>query len=222
MKQYKEDFIKFLVKTDALKFGSFKLKSGRTAPYFLNVGSFYTGETMHNLSKFYAQAFIDSKIEADVIYGPAYKGIPLATNTVAVLYTEFNKNISYCFNRKEAKTYGQKDLLIGAPITSETKLVFIDDVITAGTSIKELVKLLKENGNPQIKGILISLNRMEKDNDGENAIEKLEKELNTKVYPIVDLDEVFEVLYNKKVEGKIYIDDEKMKIIKEYRSQYGI
>lgn len=222
MKQYKEDFIKFLVKTNALKFGSFKLKSGRTAPYFLDVGSFYTGETMYSLSKFYARAFEDSKMEADVIYGPAYKGIPLATNTVAVLYTEFNENISYCFNRKEAKTYGQKDLLIGAPITNETRLVFIDDVITAGTSIRESVELLKENGNPQIKGILISLNRMEKNNDGENAIQKLEKELSTKVYSIVNLDEVVEVLYNNEIEGEIYINDEKMRIIKEYRSQYGI
>jgi orotate phosphoribosyltransferase len=222
MKDYKEDFIKFLVKTNALKFGEFELKSGRIAPYFLNVGSFYTGEDIYNLSKFYAKAFLDSDLEADVIYGPAYKGIPLATNTVSILYKEFEKNIAYCFNRKEEKKHGQKDRLIGSPINKNTKLVFIDDVITAGTSIRESVELLKEFGNPKVNGILISLNRMEKNNDGVSAIENLEKELNTKVFSIVNLDEVIEVLYNKEIEGKVYIDDDKMNIIKEYRLKYGV
>ncbi len=222
MEQYKIDFIKFLVEANSLKFGEFTLKSGRVAPYFLNVGCFYTGERINRLADFYAQSYISNKMKADVIFGPAYKGIPLATATVGTLYSKYDKNLSYCFNRKTAKTYGQKDNTVGAELTDKTELVLIDDVITAGTAIREVAELLKNYGNPKINGILISLNRMEKNNDGNNAIEELEKELNTKVYSIVNLDEVIEVLYNHEINGKIYVDDEKKDIIDKYRSTYGI
>lgn len=222
MQQYKIDFIKFLVQTDALKFGTFTLKSGRIAPYFLNVGSFHTGEQIHTLAKFYAEALLSSGVEVDIIFGPAYKGIPLATVTTSVLFSQFGKNIAYCFNRKEVKDHGEKNILVGAPLTETTKVLLIDDVITAGTAIRETVELLKNTGNPKISGILISLNRMEKNNDGVNAIEQLQQQLGIQVYSIINLDEVIEVLYNKDINGTVYIDDEKMNTIKEYRTKYGI
>lgn len=222
MQHYKIDFIKFLVKADALKFGTFTLKSGRVAPYFLNVGSFHTGEQIHTLAKFYAEALLNSGVEVDVLFGPAYKGIPLATVTTSVLFSQFGKSIAYCFNRKEAKDHGEKNILVGAPLTKTTKVMLVDDVITAGTAIRETIELLKNTGNPKIAGILISLNRMEKNNDGVNAIEQLQQQLGIQVYSIINLDEVIEVLYNKDIDGTVYIDDEKMSSIKEYRKQYGI
>ncbi|HCW32688.1 MAG: orotate phosphoribosyltransferase, orotate phosphoribosyltransferase [Candidatus Peregrinibacteria bacterium GW2011_GWE2_39_6] len=221
---YKSEFIELLVKAEALKFGTFTLKSGRIAPYFLNVGSFYTGELMHQLSRFYAQAYLDSGIEVEVIFGPAYKGIPLSVATTCALYSEFKENISFCFNRKEAKNYGDAkgNPLVGAPLNEKTRVLLIDDVITAGTAIRESVELLRENGNPQIAGVLIAMNRMEKNNDGQNALEEVEKILGVKVFSIVNLNEVIEVLYNREVGGQIYIDDEKMEMIKKYREEYGV
>ena len=222
MEQYKIDFTKFLIKADALKFGEFKLKSGRMAPYFLNIGSFYTGEKLTQLADFYAQALLNSGVEIDVVFGPAYKGIPLATIITSILYSKYNKNIAYSFNRKKLKDYGQKDNIIGSPLNENTKIMIVDDVITAGTAIRDTANFLKDYGNPKIAGILISLNRMEKNNEGENAIAQLEEQLNTKVYSIINLDELIEILYNKKIDGQIYIDDEKMKIINNYRAQYGV
>lgn len=222
MKQYKQDFIELLVEAEALKFGEFTLKSGRVAPYFLNVGSFYTGDYVTRLGKAYAQAYIDSGIDADVIFGPAYKGIPLAVVTTSILYSEFGKNLAYSFNRKTAKDYGQKDQIIGALLNSATKVLLIDDVITAGTAIRESMDLLKENGNPQVQGVLISLDRMEKNNEGENALKAIEEDFGIPVFSIVNLDEVIETLYNKKVGGKVYIDGEMMEKIEKYRAEYGV
>ena len=221
MKQYKIDFIELLVRAEALKFGEFTLKSGRIAPYFLNAGNFYTGDFISNLGKAYAEAFLDLEIDVDVIFGPAYKGIPLCVATTSILFSQFKHNVAYAFNRKEAKDYGLKDNIIGAPLSGETKVLLIDDVITAGTAIRETVELLKNSGNPKIHGVLISLDRMEKNNDGVSAISAIENDFGFKVFSVVNLDEVIEVLYNREVNGKIYIDDEKMQIIKEYRLKYG-
>jgi orotate phosphoribosyltransferase len=222
MQQYKKDFIQFLVRAGALKFGEFTLKSGRVAPYFFNAGNFYTGQLMFEFAKAYAGAIVESKIEADVIFGPAYKGIPLCVATSTVLHSEFGQNIAYAYNRKEQKQYGEKDLMVGAPINQDTRVLLIDDVITAGTAIRDVMNLLKENGNPKMQGVLICLNRMEKNNDGENAIEALEKDFGFKVHAIVTLDDLIEVLYNKEIDGKIYIDDNMMQVINDYRAKYGI
>lgn len=222
MQDYKRDFIELLVKAQALKFGEFTLKSGRIAPYFLNAGSFYTGELITKLAQAYAQNYLNSGLEAEVIYGPAYKGIPLCVSTVSVLHSQFSKNLAYSFNRKEVKEYGMKDNLIGAPLSEDTKVVMIDDVITAGTAIRETMDFLKANGNPKVLGVLISIDRMEKNNEGVSAIKSVEEEFGFKVFPIVTLDEVIEALYNKEVDGKVYIDDKMMEVIKNYRTQYGV
>ena len=222
MKQYKKDFIELLVKAQALKFGEFTLKSGRVAPYFLNIGSFYTGELIAELGRAYAQAFLDSEVKADVIFGPAYKGIPLSVATTSVLHSDFGKEISFCFNRKEAKDHGEGKMLVGAPLEEKTRVLLIDDVITAGTAIRETLEMLKQNGNPQVVGVLIAMNRMEKNNEGKNALEEIEKGLGVRVYSIVHLDEVIEALHGQKVNGQVYIDDEMMGKIEEYRKQYGV
>ena len=222
MKQYKKDFIELLVKAQALKFGEFTLKSGRVAPYFLNIGSFYTGELIAELGRAYAQAFLDSEVKADVIFGPAYKGIPLSVATTSVLHSDFGKEISFCFNRKEAKDHGEGKMLVGAPLDEKTRVLLIDDVITAGTAIRETLEMLKQNGNPQVVGVLIAMNRMEKNNEGKNALEEIEKGLGVRVYSIVNLDEVIEALHGQKVNGQVYIDDGMMGKIKEYRKEYGV
>jgi len=222
MEQFKIDFIHFLVRTGALKFGEFTLKSGRISPYFINTGMFYTGQQLHNLGRFYAYAFEHNKCEAEVIFGPAYKGIPLATSIAEALFDEFGMDLAYCFNRKEIKDHGDGGILVGAPINEKTKVFIIDDVITAGTAVKDTLDILKNSGNPKINGILISINRMEKNTEGKNAIEEVEKMAGAHVYSIANMDEVVEVLYNKEIDGKIYIDDEKMKKIKEYRAQFGV
>lgn len=222
MKQYKIDFIILLVKAGALQFGEFTLKSGRKAPYFLNVGSFCTGELIYNLGKFYAQAFLDSKVQAEVIFGPAYKGIPLSVATVNVLWSDFKKDVSFCFNRKEVKNYGMGDSLIGAVLSEKTKVFLIDDVITAGTAVNETIQLLKENGNPKVAGVLIAMNRMEKNNEGKNALKEIEKSLGVNVYSIVNLDEVIEVLRGREIDGRVYIDEKMMQDISSYRKNYGI
>jgi orotate phosphoribosyltransferase len=222
MQPYKQEFIELLVKAEALKFGEFELKSGRTAPYFLNVGSFYTGKLLYQLARFYAQAIMESGIDYDVLFGPAYKGIPLATTTTSVLYSDFQKNSAYAFNRKQAKEYAQKDTMVGAPLTEETRVFIIDDVITAGTAVRESIDFLKANGNPKIVGVMIALNRMEKTNEGENALENVARLTGAPVHSIITLDEVIETLYNKEVNGRVYIDDTMMESIKQYRSQYGI
>jgi orotate phosphoribosyltransferase len=221
MKQYKKDFIELLVKAQALKFGEFTLKSGRKAPYFLNVGSFYTGELISELGRAYAQAFIDSGVEAEVIFGPAYKGIPLSVVTTSVLHSEFKKEVSFTFNRKEVKDHGEGKLLVGAPLNEASKVLLIDDVITAGTAIRETLELLKTNGNPKVLGVLIAMNRMEKNNEGKNALEEIEK-LGVKVFCIVTLDEVIEALYGKEVNGQVYIDEAMMEKIKNYRAEFGV
>jgi orotate phosphoribosyltransferase len=179
---------------------------------------------IHQLGRFYAEALLDSGLEFDVIFGPAYKGIPLSVTTAGVLHSDFDRNVSYCFNRKEAKDYGaaKGKVLVGASLNEDTKVVLIDDVITAGTAIRETVELLKTVGNPQITGICIAMNRMEKNNEGENALEKIEQELGVRVVSIVNLDDVIEALYNKEVNGKIHIDDSMMETIKVYRAEYGV
>ena len=222
MEQYKQEFIKFLVETQALQFGEFTLKSGRKAPYFFNIGNFCSGEAIYKLSIYYAQAFHKNGFSADVIFGPAYKGIPLAVSLSMALFRDFHTNISYAFNRKEAKTYGQKDTIVGAFLSPETRVLLIDDVITAGTAIRESIGFLQDNGNPRLVGVLIALDRMEKTNEGNNALEEIQKMIGAPVLSIITIQETIDYLYNREIDGKVFIDDDKMAQIRNYRSLYGI
>ncbi len=225
MEQYKKDFIDLLVKAEALMFGQFTLKSGRVAPYFMNAGKFFKGEYVAALAKAYAQAYLASGLEVDVIFGPAYKGIPLSVSCVQSLYSDFGKNLAYCFDRKEAKTYGDKGgLLVGAPLNEDTRVLIIDDVMTAGTAVRETLEVLKNNGNPKVEGVLISLDRMEKapatagqgKNDELSAVQAVKRDFGIEAFSIVNLDDVVEALH-----GTV-IDDAMKAKIDEYRQQYGV
>ena len=221
MDKYKEDFIKFLVKAEALKFGEFTLKSGRVAPFFINTGLFSDGEKIAKLGEYYAQAIKSNFGEDfDTVYGPAYKGIPLCTTT-AIALSKLGINRGYSFNRKKLKDYAMKDNIIGMKINEKSRLVLVDDVITAGTSIRETLDFLKDYGSPKIRGIIVSVDRMEKGTGEKSAIKQVEEDLRIPINSIVNLKEIIEVLHNKEIDGTIYIDDAMLSKIKNYMSQYG-
>lgn len=222
MEEYKKEFIEFLVKAGSLKFGEFKLKSGRLAPFFINTGLFSDGDKISKLGQYYAEAIREHfQDNFDTVYGPAYKGIPLCTTT-AIALSRIGINKGYSFNRKKLKDYGTKDNIIGMPIDKDSKLLLVDDVITAGTSIRENIDFLKDYGSPEIKGIIISVDRMEKGTGEKSAIKEVEEDLGIPIFSIVTLNDVIEVLHNKEVDGKVYINDEMLEKIKEYRKQYGV
>ncbi len=222
MQQYKQDFIKFLVKSGALKFGEFKLKSGRIGPYFLNIGQFNSGKAIDELGAYYAHTIEEHVQDYDVIFGPAYKGIHLAVATVIAMFEKFHKDVAYAYNRKEAKDHGEGGILIGAPITKDTKVVILDDVITAGTALRLVLDVLKSVGGPTIKGVVVAVDRMEKGQGDKSAIQEIKAEFGIDVFSIVNINEIVEFLYNRDIDGTVYIDDEKMAKIKEYRQQYGV
>ena len=187
MSDNKKSFIELAIRRQALKFGKFTLKSGRLSPYFFNAGFFNQGEDLAILGNCYAQTLIDANADFDMLFGPAYKGIPLATTTATALFHEHNKNVSFCFNRKEAKTHGEGGHLVGAPLKG--KVLIVDDVITAGTAIRESIKIIQEAG-AQPAGVLIALDRQEKGQSELSAIQEVEKEYNLPVYAIITLSDL--------------------------------
>ena len=219
MKQYKKDFIKFLIDNKSLKFGEFTLKSGRLSPYFLNTGSLYNGGAISLLGKFYAETIIDNLDESEynVIFGPAYKGIPLAITTVNSLFGLFKKDIDYAFNRKEAKDHGDKGVIVGKPLEKTDNLVLVDDVITAGTAIRESIDVLQMQGDPNIKAVIVSVDRMERGKGDKSAIEELTLATDIRFFPIVTIVEIIEYLK----EEKTIVDEKMIAKMEEYRSEYG-
>lgn len=222
MESYKENFIQFLVRSGALKFGDFTLKSGRKCPYFLNLGSFSKGSQISELSKYYAQALHDKIKEYNVIFGPAYKGIPLSVMTTLELFRQFGVDVAYSFNRKEAKDHGEGGMIVGAPITVDSKVVIVDDVMTAGTALRESLQLLSGLGNPKISGVLIAVDRMEKGQGEKSATQEVKAEFGIDVYSVVTIEEIVAYLHNKPVDGQVVIDDVRKAQIDAYRSQYGV
>lgn len=222
METYKQEFIEFILKAGALKFGDFTLKSGRQhCPYFLNIGSFYKGAQVAQLGRFYAAAVDQHIKDFDVVFGPPYKGIPLAVATTLALFQHFQKDVSYGFSRKEAKTHGDGGMLVGAPLAADSKVVIIDDVITAGTALRDALAVLKNVGDPHIQGVVIALDRMEKGQGENSAIQEAKMEFGIDVFAIVTLEEVVSYLFNRKIDGQIFIDDARLAQINAYREQYG-
>lgn len=213
MLDYKTQFIEFAINRNVLRFGEFTLKSGRLSPYFFNAGLFNTGADLALLGKCYAQALTQSGIAFDVLFGPAYKGIPIATTTAVALATEHDRSVPYCFNRKEAKAHGEGGNLVGADLAGNIMLV--DDVITAGTAIRESMELIAQH-NANLAGVLIALDRQEKGQGEISAIQEVERDFGTKVVSIVTLGDVVEYLKTKPEYA------EHLANVTAYREQYGI
>ena len=218
---YKKEFIRFLVEAGSLTFGKFRLKSGRVAPYFINTGMFNDGKKIAKLGEFYAKALLEHFGENfDAIYGPAYKGIPISVST-AIALSRQGITKGYVFNRKKLKDYGMKDNLVGMSIDSGSRLILVDDVITSGAAIRESLDVLKQFADAKVSGIIISINRQEKGTGEKNALKEVEGGLGIPIFAIVTLQDVIGTLYNKEVDGKVYIDDDMMTKIRKYRLEYG-
>ena len=222
MKKYKEEFIEFMVKSGVLRFGDFTTKSGRKTPFFINTGNYTTGEQLQKLGEFYAKA-INEHIgtEIDVLFGPAYKGIPLTVTTAISMNNMYGVNVVYCSNRKEVIDHGEGGILLGAKIGDNTNVVIVEDVMTAGTSIYETAPILNNQGNVNIKGLIISVDRMEKGKSEKSAQAEIKETFDITTYSIVTMAEVVEYLYNKEIDGKIVIDDTIKLAIDEYYKVYG-
>jgi len=212
MEQYQNDFVDFMLEIGALKFGEFTLKSGRVSPYFFNVGQFNQGNHLSQLGQFYAQAIEASGIKFDVLFGPAYKGIPLVAATAIALNDSFNRSVPYSFNRKEAKDHGEGGSIVGHPL--EGDILIIDDVITAGTAIKEAKDIINANG-AKTKGVVVALDRQEKGNGELSAIQEVEQNFGIAVVSIINLSHIVDYL-------KVNNDKNIISRIESYRSQYGI
>jgi orotate phosphoribosyltransferase len=213
MQEYQREFLDFAIEIGVLRFGSFTLKSGRQSPYFFNSGLFNTGASLANLGRYYAQAIESSKIEYDMLFGPAYKGIPLAAATAIALADHHNKNVPYSFNRKEAKDHGEGGTIVGAPLAG--KIMVIDDVISAGTSVRESVEII-ESANAELGGVVISLDRQERGKGDTSAIQEVQSSYNIKVASIVTLSDLVDYL------GELPDKSKELEAIKAYRSEYGI
>ncbi|WP_045629292.1 orotate phosphoribosyltransferase [Vibrio vulnificus] len=213
MKAYQREFIEFALEKQVLKFGEFTLKSGRKSPYFFNAGLFNTGRDLARLGRFYAAALADSGIEFDVLFGPAYKGIPIATTTAVALADHHDIDTPYCFNRKEAKDHGEGGYLVGSAL--EGRIMLVDDVITAGTAIRESMEIIQANG-ADLAGVLVAIDRQEKGKGELSAIQEVERDFACAVISIVSLSDLITFL-EEKGDAAEHLD-----AVKAYRAQYGI
>ena len=222
MEQYKQEFIEFMVESNVLKFGEFTLKSGRKSPFFMNAGSYVTGTQLRKLGEYYAKAIHDNfGLDFDVLFGPAYKGIPLSVATSVAISELYGKDVRYCSNRKEVKDHGDAGILLVSPIKDGDRVMIIEDVTTSGKSIEETFPIIKAQGNVEIKGLMVSLNRMERGKGTKSALEEIQETYGFPANAIVTMEEVIEYLYNKPCQGKVIIDDTMKAAIDAYYAEYG-
>lgn len=221
MEQYKIDFIKFMIDSGVLTFGDFTTKSGRKTPFFINAGNYKTGEQLKRLGEFYAQAIEKEYEDFEILFGPAYKGIPLTVTTAIALNDMYGKNVSFCSNRKEMKDHGDKGILLGSKLSDRQKVLIIEDVTTAGTSIYETMPILKTQADVDVIGLIISVDRMERGQGEQSALVELRDKFSMKTCAIVTMEEVVQHLYNNPIDGKIFIDDKLKARIDDYYALYG-
>ncbi|MBQ1815211.1 MAG: orotate phosphoribosyltransferase [Ruminococcus sp.] len=223
MEQYKKEFIEFMVDCQVLKFGDFVTKSGRNTPFFVNTGFYRTGAQLRRLGGYYAEA-IHQKfgVDFDVLFGPAYKGIPLSVAATIAISEKYGADIRYCSNRKEIKDHGDKGILLGSPMSDGDKVVIIEDVTTAGTSIEETMPIIKAQGEVETLGLVVSVDRMERGKGEKSALSEIEENYGLKTTAIVTMAEVVEHLYNREYKGKIIIDDKLKAAIDSYYEKYGV
>ena len=223
MEQYKKEFIEFMVDCQVLKFGDFTLKSGRKSPFFMNAGAYVTGAQLEKLGEYYAKAIHDCYgTDFDVLFGPAYKGIPLSVATTIAFSRLYGKEIRYCSNRKEVKDHGDTGILLGSKLRDGDRVVIIEDVTTSGKSIQETFPILKSQADVEIIGLMVSLNRMERGLETEkSALQEIQEKYGFPANAIVSMADVTEYLYNKEYKGEVIIDDTLKAAIDAYYDQYG-
>ena len=221
MQEYKQRFIEFMVRADVLTFGDFVTKSGRKTPFFVNTGRYRSGAHMAELSGYYADA-IERQLPGgtDVLFGPAYKGIPLAVSTAMALHAR-GRDVGFCFNRKELKDHGEGGSLVGAPLKDGMRVLLIEDVTTAGTSIRETVPLLQAAAQVELVGLVVSVDRMERGTGTQNALAELRDAFGFNAFAIVTIEEVMEYLKGRSLDGRVVLDEALYAKMQEYRAQYG-
>lgn len=217
MADYKKEFIRFMADCGVLKFGDFVTKSGRNTPYFINTGEYKTGEQLAKLGGFYAQCIKENNIPVETLFGPAYKGIPLSVACAIALSNNYGINVNYCFDRKEAKDHGEGGVIVGKKLVDGEKVCIIEDVITAGTAIRQVLPVIKAAADVEITGMVISVDRMEKGQHELSAVQEVYNDFGIKVYPIVTIMDIIEAIKDGTVAGAEYLD----KMIA-YRETYGI
>ena len=223
MEQYKEEFIEFMLESKALKFGDFTLKSGRKSPFFMNAGAYVTGSQLKRLGEYYAKAIHDNfGDDFDVLFGPAYKGIPLSVAT-CIAYSElYGKEIRYCSNRKEVKDHGDVGILLGDKIKDGDKVVIIEDVTTSGKSMDETLPIVKAAADVKLVGLMVSLNRCERGKGDKGALDEIRENYGLETAAIVSMKEVIEYLNGREVNGQVFIDDEMRAKLDAYYAEYGV
>lgn len=223
MERYKQEFIEFMVDCGVLKFGDFVTKSGRKTPFFVNTGFYRTGSQLRKLGEYYGKAIYEKfGLQFDVLFGPAYKGIPLSVATTMAISELYGKDIKYSANRKEVKDHGDAGILLGSPISDKDNVIIIEDVTTAGTSISETLPIIKAQGDVTVKGLVVSVDRMERGQGEKSALAEIEETYGLKTTAIVTMAEVVEHLYNKPYKGTIIIDDGIKTAIDNYYDKYGV
>lgn len=223
MEAYKQEFIEFMIDCEVLKFGDFVTKSGRKTPFFVNTGFYRTGAQLRRLGQYYARAVKEAfGLEFDVLFGPAYKGIPLSVAASMAISELYDKEIRYCSNRKEVKDHGDKGILLGSPLSDGDRVVIIEDVTTAGTSIAETMPILGAQGAVQPVGLVVSVDRMERGQGSQSALKEIEERYGFKTTAIVTMEEVVEHLYGRPYRGRVIIDDAMKAAIDAYYREYGV
>ena len=219
---YQEEFITFMVRSGVLTFGDFTTKSGRKTPYFVNTGNYKTGAQAAKLGDYYAACIQENLPDGvDCLFGPAYKGIPLTVAAASSLYRNYDRDLPYCFNRKEAKDHGEGGSMIGYQPKDGDRVVIVEDVVTAGTAVRETIELFKHIADVKFASLIVSVDRMEKGTGEKTTINELREQYGIAVHPIVTVRQVIDFLHNREIDGKVYIDDEMKGKMEAYLEQYG-
>ena len=222
MEDYKREFIDFMVESNVLKFGEFTLKSGRKSPFFMNAGAYVTGYQLKKLGEFYARAIHDNfGDDFDVLFGPAYKGIPLAVAAASSLYRNYGRDLPYCFNRKEVKDHGEGGFMVGYQPQAGDVIAIVEDVVTAGTAVRESIALFQKVAPVKISSLFVSVDRMERGQGSCSTLDELRKEYGIAVHPIVTVRDIIQFLYERPIDGKVYIDDAVKARMETYLAEYG-
>ena len=219
---YQEEFITFMVRAGVLTFGDFTTKSGRRTPYFINTGNYKTGAQAAKLGDYYAACIQQNLPDGvDCLFGPAYKGIPLAVSAAASLYRTYGRELPSCFNRKEAKDHGEGGVMVGCKPQDGDRVVIVEDVVTAGTAVRESIELFQHVADVKMRALIVSVDRMERGTRACSTLDELREDYGIAVYPIVTVREIIAFLHNRELDGRVYIDDEMKGRMEAYLEQYG-